>query len=74
MLELLKSLKFLQAVCFMLEALVVQFAPQVALPVGALLLAVVAVLNLFGIQPELRMRALLKAEDLRLQLLKKGKK
>lgn len=55
-LELLKSLSFLKAVCYAVEVLVINFAPQYALPVGALLLAVVAVLNLFGIQPELMLR------------------
>lgn len=60
-LALLKSLSFLKAVCYVVEVLVLQFAPQYALQAGILLLAVVAVLNLFGIQPELRLKAELQA-------------
>lgn len=55
-LELLKSLSFLKAVCYVVEVLVITFAPQYALPVGGLLLAVVAVLNMFGIKPELMLK------------------
>lgn len=58
LLVLLKSLKFLEAVCFIVAALLVQFAPQYAIESSVLLFAVVAVLKLFGVQPELRVKAL----------------
>ena len=61
-LALLKSLSFLKAVCYVVEVLILQFAPQYALQAGMLLLAVVAVLNLFGIQPELMLKASLMAK------------
>jgi hypothetical protein len=73
-LELLKSLSFLKAVCYIIEVLILTFAPQYALVAGSLLLAVVAVLNLFGIQPELRARAALMAEEAKKSKLVKAKK
>jgi hypothetical protein len=73
-LELLKSLKFLEAVCYTAAVLVLTFAPDHAIEAGALLGAVVAVLKLFGIQPELRVKAFMKAEDLRQSKLGKAKK
>jgi hypothetical protein len=69
--ELLKSLKFLTAVCFAVEALVLQFAPDFALTSGTLLLAVVAVLNLFGVKPELMAK---REAALKAKALTKGKK
>ena len=67
--ELLKSLKFLTALCFLVEGLVLQFAPQDALTAGTLLTAVVGVLNLFGIVPELRLKALMQLEEKRINSL-----
>lgn len=63
--ELLKSLKFLEALCFVVAGLILQFTPQYAVEAGVLLAAVVSVLKLVGVQPELRMKALLKREELR---------
>jgi hypothetical protein len=61
-LTLLKSLSFLKALCYIIEVLILQFLPQYALQAGVLLLAVIAVLNLFGIQPELMLKASLMAK------------
>jgi hypothetical protein len=61
LLALLKSLNFLKAICYVVEMVILQLAPQYALQAGVLLLAVVAILNLFGVQPELRFKAELKA-------------
>jgi hypothetical protein len=74
LLELLKSLKFLEAASYVITALVVIFFPDVKLEAGVLLLSVVAVLKLFGIQPELRLKALLKEAELKAKVVKKAKK
>lgn len=73
-LELLKSLKFLEAASYVIAALIVVFFPDVKLEAGVLLLSVVAVLKLFGVTPELRLKALLKAEEAKVKTAKKAKK
>ena len=70
--ELLKSLKFLEAVCFVAASLVLVFSPDNAVEAGVLLGAVVAVLKVLGIQPELRVKAFLKEEEVK--ALKSSKK
>jgi hypothetical protein len=56
---LLKSLAFLKAACYVIAALAVTFFPQFAVTEAVLLAVVLAVLNLFGIVPELRARGLM---------------
>lgn len=73
-LELLKSLKFLEALCYVVAVILLVFVPDHAVEAGALLAAVVAVLKLFGIQPEARLKELLRQEDLRLAKAAKAKK
>lgn len=58
--ELLKSLKFLEAVSYATGVLVLQFAPEYALAAGVVLGMVVTVLKLYGVQSEMKVKELLK--------------
>ena len=54
-----KSLAFWQAFSIVVAALVAQFLPQFAFEAAKLEAVILAVLFLFGVQPELRARGLL---------------
>jgi hypothetical protein len=54
----IKSLAFWKALAYVIAALVLYFAPQYALTDGILLGLFLAVLQMFGIVPELRARGL----------------
>lgn len=64
LLKLLKSLKFLEAVCYIVAAIVLVVAPEHAINAAVLLAAAVAVLKAIGIGPEGEVKALLAASKL----------
>jgi len=57
---LLKSLAFLKAVAYVLAAIAAVYLPEYHLVEAVLLAVFVAVLNLFGVYPELKALGLLK--------------
>jgi hypothetical protein len=61
-LELLKSLKFLESVCFVIAAAVTAFLPDHAITAGVLLALVLAGLKVAGIEPELKVKKLLSSK------------
>ena len=65
MLDLIKNLKFWETVCYLIGLLTLQFAPQYAVDAGALLLAVLAVLKLFNVVPEVRAAMAVRAKALK---------
>ncbi len=54
MLDLIKNIKFWETLCYVVGLLILQFAPQYAVNSGELLLAVLAVLKLFKVVPEVK--------------------
>lgn len=63
LLELLKSLKFLESVCFVIAAVVTAFLPEHAITAGVLLALVLAGLKVAGIEPELKVKRLLSSRE-----------
>lgn len=57
--KLLKSLKFLESLCYVVAAVVLYLDPTNLLTVGSLLALVIAALKIFGIKPEMEVKAML---------------
>lgn len=61
LLKLVKSLKFLEAVSYVIATVAFIYFPEHAVPEAVILGLVLSVLKMFGIQPELQLRELLAA-------------
>lgn len=61
--EVLRSLKFLEAISFVIAAASVEFFPEHAVTSAVVLGIVIAALKFLGIKPELEVKAMLKTNE-----------
>jgi len=60
MIDLIKNPRFLEALCFIIAALTLQFAPEYAVNVTTLLATIVATLKILKVVPEVRLSSRLR--------------